>query len=97
MKVKWSPLALAHLDGIVRYIAQDNVAAALKLQKTISRQVAHLASHPNRGRPGRVEGTRELVIPRTPYLVIYRVRKAEVTFARVLHGAQRWPPKQPEP
>lgn len=50
-----------------------------------------LVKHPGMGRPGRVPFTRELVIPGTPFLVIYRVR-TDVEIIRVLHGAQSWPP-----
>jgi toxin ParE1/3/4 len=44
------------------------------------------------GRAGRVRGTRELVVPGLPYIVIYRVRKDTIQIARILHGAQLWPP-----
>jgi toxin ParE1/3/4 len=51
-----------------------------------------LADHPHMGRAGRVDGTRELVVARTPYLVVYRVISTEVRIIRVLHSAQCWPP-----
>jgi toxin ParE1/3/4 len=46
---------------------------------------------PHRGRPGRWPGTRELVIPRTPYIVPYRVQGDLIEILRVFHGARRWP------
>jgi plasmid stabilization system protein ParE len=46
---------------------------------------------PNRGRPGKKEGTRELVMSPLPYIVIYTVRGNEVYVVRILHGAQQWP------
>jgi toxin ParE1/3/4 len=54
-----------------------------------------LAGSPGLGRPGRVAGTRELVIPLTPYIVPYRVRDDAVQIITILHGAQRWPDKLP--
>jgi toxin ParE1/3/4 len=57
----------------------------------IIEQVALLANHPGIGRPGRVEGTRELVIPGLPYLVAYSHRNDTVAVLRVLHGARKWP------
>jgi toxin ParE1/3/4 len=52
--------------------------------------VDQLAPHPNLGRLGRVLGTRELVVARTPYIVAYRIEEAAVVVLRVLHGAQQW-------
>ena len=43
------------------------------------------------GRPGRVPGTRELVIPGTPYIVPYRVQGEAIQILRVYHSARRWP------
>jgi toxin ParE1/3/4 len=45
----------------------------------------------HRGRPGRWPGTRELIIPGTPYIVPYRVKGPVVEILRVFHGARRWP------
>ncbi|HET6521471.1 MAG TPA: type II toxin-antitoxin system RelE/ParE family toxin, partial [Geminicoccaceae bacterium] len=50
-----------------------------------------LAQHPESGRPGRVPGTRELVVSGTPYIVPYRVQGNTVQILRVLHGARKWP------
>ena len=50
-----------------------------------------LREFPALGRPGRVEGTRELIIAGTPYIVPYRVRGDTVEIITVLHSAQRWP------
>lgn len=77
--------------AIAEYIAQDNPAAAHAVREAILRQVGRLAEHPRIGRPGRIEGTRELVISGTPYIVAYRVAGQNVTILRVLHGAQQWP------
>jgi toxin ParE1/3/4 len=52
---------------------------------------AELKQFPNRGRPGRKEGTRELVLISLPYLIVYEVAGQSVRILRVLHGARRWP------
>ena len=77
--------------AIAEYIAQDDQTAAYAVHEAILRQVGRLAEHPRIGRPGRVEGTRELVVSGTPYIVAYRVAGQDVTILRVLHGAQQWP------
>lgn len=43
------------------------------------------------GRPGRKQGTRELVISRTPFIVVYRLKAKRIELLRVLHGSQQWP------
>lgn len=90
MEIRWSPEAAAEFAAIVEYIRQDNSTAALRVARTIYQTVAQLKTFPNRGRSGRVEGTRELVFPPLPFVVVYRVREA-VEIVRILHGAQRWP------
>lgn len=67
------------------------MAAAARVTGRIVDMVEHLAEAPHRGRPGRIDGTRELVITRTPYIVAYRVIGHEAQVLRVLHAAQQWP------
>ena len=62
----------------------------------IREQVEGLMQFPEIGRPGRIEGTREMVIHRTPYIAAYRIADDTVRILRVLHGAQRWPEELPE-
>jgi toxin ParE1/3/4 len=50
-----------------------------------------LLENPKLGAPGRIPGTRELVIPKTPYIVPYRVRGTKIEIARVYHTSRRWP------
>jgi toxin ParE1/3/4 len=91
MKIRWLASALGDLQEIAQYIAEDNPAAARRTIRTIREAAQHLTQHPEMGRPGRVEGTRELVISGTPYLMAYRVRSRTVEILCVLHGARRWP------
>ncbi|MFZ0807565.1 MAG: type II toxin-antitoxin system RelE/ParE family toxin [Candidatus Sulfotelmatobacter sp.] len=91
MRVKWLRKALANLDAEAEYIACDDPAAADRVVTAISHAVENLKRYPAMGRPGRVVGTRELIIPNTPYIVPYRVRDGCVEILRVFHGARRWP------
>lgn len=93
MRVEWHPLARTDLAELVEYIANDNPSAAYRAHDDIQRQTAALAKHPELGRPGRVRGTRELVVAGTPYVAAYRITGELVTVLRVLHGARRWPRK----
>jgi toxin ParE1/3/4 len=93
MRLEWSRLAQADRDAIFDYIEADSPLAAITVDDRIRAQVAGLVRFPESGRPGRVEGTRELVIDRTPYIVAYRIAGSTLRILRVLHGAQQWPEK----
>ena len=91
VKLEWLPLALRDFDEIIDYIAADNPLAAIEQGDEIERQVTALLDNRHLGRPGRVKGTRELVVVHTPYIVAYRVGKGCIQVLRVLHGARMWP------
>ncbi len=93
MRVLWLDRAEADIDELFEYLLERDPRAALRVYEAIRKQVAQLADQPGRGRPGRVAGTRELVVTRVPYLVAYTVDPHidAVIVLRVLHGARRWP------
>lgn len=92
MKIQWSRLAIEDLQALRAHVAEHDAAAAKRLAETIVLAVETLLSeHEEIGRPGRVAGTRELVVARTPYIVPYRMRAGVVEVLRVYHGARRWP------
>lgn len=91
MKVRWTTPALCNLETIGNFISRDNPIAARNVVVRILDQTASLAVHPHAGRPGRVPGTRELVVKDTPYIVPYRVRDDAVEGLAVFHGARQWP------
>jgi len=92
MQLRWSPAAAEDLLRIIEFIRQENAPAAQRIAKTIYESAGSLKSFPNKGRTGRVEGTRELPLPPLPFVVVYRIRKDIVEIANVIHGAQKWPP-----
>jgi toxin ParE1/3/4 len=89
--VIWSPRAIGHLADLRAYIAHDNPAAAGRIATSLLAAVERLAELPNLGRPGRVLGTRELVVPGTPYVIPYRLRGDRLEIVAVFHGRQQWP------
>ena len=91
LRVIWTKQADAQLDAVYAYISQDNPGAADGQLEFIGTAVENLADFPELGRPGRRDGTRELVVPGTPYIDVYRIRLATVRVLAVMHGAQRWP------
>jgi toxin ParE1/3/4 len=92
MNIVWSPEAIQDLISLRAYVAEESPAGARRIVLRILRDVERLLpDNPHMGRPGRVPGIRELVIPQTPYIVPYRVRREAIQILRVYHGARRWP------
>jgi toxin ParE1/3/4 len=91
LRVKWLRKALANLDDAAGYIAKDNLSAARAMVADAFRLIGLLADNLNLGKAGRVAGTRELVVPRHPYIIPYRIRGGCVDVLRFLHGARQWP------
>jgi toxin ParE1/3/4 len=91
MLVQWSNRAQEDMAHIVAYIAEDNPDAAERMEERIYRATALLTEQAGMGRSGRVDGTRELVIGGTSYIVPYRVRGQVVEVVAVMHAARQWP------
>ena len=92
MTLVWTPAALDDLASLRAFIAEQDPAAAQRTALRIIHTVETLLPQsPEMGRPGRVAGTRELVITRTPFIVPYRLRGQAIQILRVYHGARRWP------
>lgn len=90
--VRWLPSAARDLSEIEEWIADRNVLAAIDTIDAMLRAIDRLEDHPNLGRAGRVQTTRELPVVGTPFVVVYRVEVEHVAIVRLLHGARRWPP-----
>jgi toxin ParE1/3/4 len=91
VKIDWTPLAISHLQSTHDYIARDNSAAAGKIIGQILGAAERLANYPNMGRAGRIEETRELVVPGTSFIVAYRIRRTDLQILAVLHTSRKWP------
>jgi len=91
LTIRWLKTAARNRLEQLAYVAQDNPAAAVKLDEEIERHTDMLSEYPLMGREGRVKGTRELVVGRTPFIAVYRVKRKRIEILRLLHGAQQWP------
>ena len=91
MLLLWTVPALGDLRAIADFIGRDNRAAARRQVNLIRATAMTLIRFPDAGRMGQRVGSRELVIPRTPYILAYRINAEGVEVLRVLHGRQRWP------
>lgn len=89
MRVRWLQKALRNLDAEASYMAvDDDVAPRLVVTRVLAAAEA-LADQPSLGRPGRVPGTRELVVQRTRYIVPYRIKGETVEILSVFHASRR--------
>jgi toxin ParE1/3/4 len=91
LRVRWLKRALRDLDETEAYIAQDDPQAATAVVLRIVRAVSHLKEQSGIGRAGRVPGTKELIVPKTPFIVPYRVKDDTVQILRVYHSSRKWP------
>ena len=91
MKVIWTARARVELDEIADYAAPISASAALALVRRLRQAGKQLGEHSHMGRPGRVDGSRELAVNGTPYLLPYRVSEGRVEILAVIHTSRQWP------
>ena len=91
MRLRWTPAAADDLESIGDYLATHLPAFMQSTIQKIYQAVLSLRSTPFRGRAGREEGTREMVLPRLPCIVVYRVRENDIEILHIWHGAQHRP------
>ena len=92
MRVRWTTDAADDLERICDYNAETSPISARRVAQAAVEGVGSLDTFPHRERPSRVEGTRELVFVRLPFIAVYEAHE-EVQVLRILHGAQQWPPR----
>jgi toxin ParE1/3/4 len=91
MRLVWSPRARDDVRRAIRYIGRDNPRAAAQVGARIKAAAQRLVTFPELGRPGRVAGTRELVVPHTPNIIAYQIAGDDIEILAVIHAARRWP------
>jgi toxin ParE1/3/4 len=100
MSVVWTQRAFADLDFIYDAIVADRSRVAERVVRTLMTHAERLSRYPRRGRPGRLPDTRELVVPKLPYIIVHALvpslisTKPDVAILRVIHGAMQWPPER---
>ena len=90
-QLRWTRRAIRRLESISDYIAQDNPAAADRVNVRLRSVTEKLRAHPAMGRVGRIAGTHELVLADIPYIIAYRVTESRVEVLTIIHTSRRWP------
>jgi len=93
MKIRWTKRAIRNFESIHTYIAGDSPGSAAHVSTAILDATARLERFPQSGRPGRIEGTRELVVPGLPYIIPYRIVDDVILILSVIHASRIWPKK----
>jgi toxin ParE1/3/4 len=91
MQIRWTRKALNNLEAAVHYIAADSPSNAQKVAQKIWDNIQLLRQQPGMGRPGRVSGTRELIISDLPFIVPYAEHNGEIVILRIIHTSMKWP------
>jgi toxin ParE1/3/4 len=91
VKILWTEPARQDLREIFTYVSEEDPQAARVLLTEIKERVGVLVSQPQLGRAGRVEGTRELVLTGTSYILPYRLKDQQIQILAVFHDAREWP------
>jgi toxin ParE1/3/4 len=91
MQVRWTKAAASDLENIADYLFNETPENAPRLVREIHQMAGSLEHFPHRGRQGRKPGTRELIFPSLPYILVYQVVRQVLYIVRILHGAQIWP------
>jgi toxin ParE1/3/4 len=94
VRVVWTRWATYALTDAAGYIAEDSPSAARTFMAHVKKSVSQLSKFPNSGRPGRIEGTRELIAGKHPCIIAYRARHQRVEI--VIHTARLWPESFPD-
>ena len=89
--IRWLPKAQENLEDELQRVAEENETAAKRIVIVVKSRVETLEQFPESGRPGRVAGTRELVIAEFSYILPYRVRGGVVEILRFFHTSQKMP------
>ena len=91
MRLRWTQSAADNLEHIRNYLTQYHPQFANSTVLELYEAIRSLKTSANRGRPGREKGTREFVLPRLPYIVVYRVKGDAIEILHIYHGAQNRP------
>lgn len=92
-RVVWSDTALDDFERAIAYIAAESRSGAQHIAAAIDDTATRLGEMAT-GRPGRVEGTYEKPVARTPYIIAYALTQRDLVIVRVIHGARDWPTGQ---
>jgi toxin ParE1/3/4 len=91
LKIIWSAASVRHLQETFDFLEGESAGMAIATRRRILDTAKRLGQMPYSGRIGRVNGTREAVVPHTPFILVYEVSAKAVQILGIWHGARLWP------
>jgi len=91
MRLRYTQRAKTDLSEIYDFVAQENRHAAARIMTKIRDTLSSLIANPFMGRPGRIDGTRELIVTHFPFIVAYRLQNKDIQVLAIIHTARLWP------
>ena len=91
MRIRWTPAAAADLQSINDYLKEHHPQYRQPTMRKLYEKIRALKAAPYLGRPGRIEGTREVLFPPLPYVAVYRVTEQSIEIWRIWHTSQDRP------
>jgi len=91
MKIIWSSAAVRQLQEAVEYIQPESTGGAITTRRRILETALRVGQIPYSGRVGHIDGTREAVVPRSPYILVYQLSSQSVEILGIWHAARQWP------
>jgi toxin ParE1/3/4 len=91
MRIRWTPPAAADMQSISDYLKEHHPQYRQPTMRKLYEKIRAMKDTPYLGRPGRVEGTREILFPPMPYVAVYRLNGQTIEIWRIYHAAQNRP------
>jgi toxin ParE1/3/4 len=91
MRIRWTPPAVADMQSISDYLKEHHPHYRQPTMRKLYETIRALKGAPYRGRPGRIEGTREILFQPMPYIAVYRIHEQSIEVWRIHHTSQGRP------
>lgn len=88
---KWTKQAVEDLNSAYDHLSTESPHLIPMTIEVILSSIKQIKMFPESGRPGRVDGTRELVITTIPFIVVYRKKSETLEILSILHQLRKWP------
>jgi len=79
------------LRYIKEFLYERNQEACKKVLNYIFESIEKIPNNPNIGRIGKVLRTREFVLPKYPYFIVYQIKDENLLILRILHTSRKYP------
>jgi len=91
MKITLTPTANRDIKSIYDYIVENStVTTAKKVLSSIENTIDKLEEFSQLGKVGRIKNTRELIVPRLPFVILYKIYPDKIAITSIMHTSKKW-------